>query len=369
MKKLITLLKHGRIPVIFAMALISQTPAFAQTSSTQGPNEYMKVSLYQVASDGSVTLADGNLTNYNDNFTDGLGDDALKMSNFGENFGIIREGTRLAIEQRKKIIIYDTTFFCMWNMQQRNYRLAISNKNLEHPGLLGYLEDAFLRTSTSLNLNDINNIDFSVTSDAASYAIDRFRVVFKNPLLMPLPTTFTSITAEVSGQMIVVQWSVDNEHAMQEYIIEHSTDGVSFSALQSVQPFNAGGSQTYISNDAVSRRGENFYRIKAIQINGNVQYSSIVKISLKTPVRDFVIYPNPVLNRQMNILFPGEVMGKYNLQLYSSNGTMIPLGVVQVNAAQSIQTVLLPKTVAPGIYRIKIISPDNTISVKAINVL
>lgn len=369
MKKLKTLLNHGRILVIIAMALIIQISTFAQSSSTQGPNEYMKVSLYQVASDGSVVLSDGNLTNYNDNFNDGLGDDALKMSNFGENFGIIREGTRLAIEQRKKIIIHDTTFFCMWNMQQRNYKLVISNKNLEHPGLIGFLEDAFLRTSTSLNLNDVNNIDFSVTSDAASYAIDRFKVVFKNPLLMPLPTTFTSFTADVNSTMIVLQWTVENENAIQEYIIEHSTDGISFSALQSVQPFNAGGTQSYISNDAVSRRGDNFYRIKAIHINGSVQYSSIIKVILKTPVRDFVIYPNPVLNRQMNILFPGQVMGKYSLQLYSSNGTMIPLGTVQVNVAQSIQTVLLPKTVAPGIYRIKIISPDNTITVKAINVL
>jgi hypothetical protein len=40
-----------------------------------------------------------------------------------------------------------------------------------------------------------------------------------------------------------------------------------------------------------------------------------------------------------------------------------------VNSTQTIQVVQLPKTLAPGIYRLRIITPDSTSVVKTINVL
>ena len=46
---------------------------------------------------------DGNMTNFHDIFSNAVGnDDALKLSNSGENFGLLRDGRRLAVEQRKK---------------------------------------------------------------------------------------------------------------------------------------------------------------------------------------------------------------------------------------------------------------------------
>ncbi len=370
MKKLTTLKKHGKLLLMAVTVLAAQLPANAQSPTPQAPPESMKASLYLLNTDGSTVLADGNLTNYDDIYLDGLGDDAVKMNNFGENFGILRENTKLSIEQRKKVNITDTTFFCMWNMSKRDYQIAITTQNLNHPELTAVLMDAYLQTSTELLLNGINTINFVVNNDEASYAIDRFKIIYSKPTVTPpLVTTFSGFTVQLIGSAVALHWTVENENAMAEYKVLHSYDGVTFNEIQSVQPLNQGGSKSYNTNDANVLRGDHYYRIKGVGSNGNTQYTSILKVTIGGSVKDISIYPNPVVNRQLSILFPGQVSGKYNVILYSSNGAVQPMGYIEVNMQQMVQTMTLPKNIAPGIYRLKFIGPDNTITIKTINVL
>ncbi len=369
MKKLTTLKKHGKKWLIAGISLVTSFSTQAQNSGNQGLDESMRATLYYLNDDGSTRVADGNLTNYDDIFTDGIGDDAIKMNNFGENFGILREGTRLAIEQRKKINVKDTTFFCMWGMQARNYRLIIANKNLEHPGLLGSLVDSYLNTSRSLELNADNVIDFSVSSDPASYAIDRFKVIFINPTLLPAPMSFSAFEAVTQGQGVHLQWTVESEHDIANYQVEHANDGINFNSIQTVTAISSGGSRSYNADDLASRRGDNYYRIKSTSRTGDVQYTAIKKIVIGTPATEMLIYPNPVVDKRLNILFPVQMGGKYSFVLYASNGVVQPLGSLQVPAGQNIQTLLLPRGTATGIYRLRIISPDNKVIIKTINVL
>lgn len=368
MKKLTTLQKHGKTLISGVLLLITALQSGAQNTSQQGLEESLTANLYHLETNGTTRLVDGNLTNYDDVFTNGLADDAIKMNNFGENFGILRAGTRLAIEQRKKVNVKDTAFFCMWNMLQRQYRLIVSPKNLEHPGLLGSLEDAFTGSKTALFLNGDNTYDFNVTSDPASYALDRFRVVFRNRALMPTPTIGV-FNVEITGASIHLQWVVEHESEIVDYNIEHSTDRNHFSSIQIVAPENAGGSKTYNATDLVTRKADNYYRIKATTLEGKIIYSSIQKVSIASPVSEMIVYPNPVADRKLNLILPAGAEGKYSLMLYTVNGNMIPLSSIQAGSGQSVQIINLPKTVAPGVYRLKIISPANTITVKTINVL
>jgi len=339
--------------------------SFAQSS----PQESMRVSLYQLNSNGSTNLADGNLTNYNDTYLNDLSDDAIKMNNFGENFGILRDNTRLAIELRKKIPGADTSVFCMWNMQQRSYRILLTTYNLEHPGLQGYFEDSYLNTSTPIQLNSINTFDFSVNATAASYLLNRFRVVFKNPTYVALATNFTTFNGKMTGADVQLLWTVDRETSMKEYVVEHSVDRINFNAIKTVQPSNAAGTKSYTSLFVENYRGDNFYRIKGTSLFGETMYSSILKLNSGKPLQEILVYPNPIVDRKINIFFPGLVVGKYSFQLYSSNGIAQALPPIQINQGSSVQSVQLPKTISAGVYRIKIVAPDNTVIIKTINVL
>jgi hypothetical protein len=368
-KTLFTIPEKPKLATLMLASLFLGFHSFGQVPSPvpSGLSESMRVNLYQLSSGGTTTLADGNLTNYNDAYSNGLDDDAPKMNNFGENFSIMRSGTRLAIEQRMLINYTDTTFFNMWNMGQRSYRLVIITYNLEHPGLLGFLEDAFLGTSTPLLLNSTNTYDFSVNSSAGSNAIGRFRIIFRNPSLAPLAATFTSFTGKLNGKKVDLLWNINNEVAMREYVVERSFNRVNYTSIQSLSPENSPGSKSYTSSDPGFVKGDNYYRIRAVGLNGEVSYSTILKISTGNAT-EINVYPNPVIAKKLNISITGALAGRYQMSLYNSAGTAMPLNRIESSGGSLNQSVKLPATLAPGIYRLRVIAPDQSETIKTISV-
>jgi len=365
-----TLTKNWKLLLLFALSITTIEQTFAQSpSASPTPQETMRATLYQLNTNGTTNLADGNLTNYNDSYSNGTTDDALKLSNFGENFGILRNTSRLSIEQRQRIYAADTTFFYMWNMQVRSYRLIVTTYNLEHPGLIGFFEDAFLHTSTPMLLNSQNIFNFDVNSTAGSYAPDRFRIVFKNPSLSTLATLFTGFNGRLVNNKIELNWSVNNETGMRDYTLERSFDRIRFSSIYNALATNSGSLRSYQSIDGSFFKGDNYYRVKATGLAGDIQYSSILKINGGGKNQEVLIYPNPVADKKLNILLTAKISGKYIVNLYTSTGSLIPLTPIQMSIGLNSKIVELPASIAPGVYILRITSPENETSIKTINVL
>ena len=339
------------------------------TLSTSSLQESMRVSLYQLSSTGNITLADGNLTNYDNSYSNGTNDDALKMNNFNENFAILRYSVNLAIEQRQKIVDSDTTFFLMWNMQLRNYRLIIIANNLEHPGLQGFFIDSYLNTSTPLGLNSQNIIDFSVNSDASSYNPQRFKIVFKNPTLTPLATLFNNFSGNLNGSKIELSWNVNNNSSIETFSLEHSIDRVHFTNILQSIPSNNMTTTTYNASDANYNKGDNFYRVRAVGSSGSAQYSQILKINGNGKDEEFTIYPNPITGNKINLFFTAKKNEIYKLAIYNNKGMSIQLNSIRVSKGQNIQTIELPSFLPKGNYFLKITTAENSLALKQITVL
>ena len=366
MKSFITHILSWFLSIILCFSFGS---VWSQLPDGSVSTESMKVTLYHLNADGTTPIIDGNLTLYDNSFSNSLEDDAIKMTNFGENFGIARLSTNLSIEQRLKIDAIDTTFFSMWNVSVRNYRVTISNTNMNHPGLLAFFEDSYLNTSTPLLLNGINTIDFSVNSNAASYQINRFRIVFRNPALIALPTKFISFNAIKKPTSILLNWNVDNESSMNTYQVERSTDGVHFNVINTVDARNIPGIIKYESTDATYSDGENYYRIRGIELSGASYLSAIVKISAVQKNSSYLVYPNPVTNRKIHVQFMSDKSGTYRIQLISTDGKIIPLSNVESTKGRNIMSIPIQARLMPGIYKLRIIDPVGNVNTQNIHIL
>lgn len=65
-------------------------------------------------------MADGNIVVFDKIFRDAIdGNDALKLTNGGENFGLKRDGKLLAIEARASVVATDMLFYNMTNLRQQ----------------------------------------------------------------------------------------------------------------------------------------------------------------------------------------------------------------------------------------------------------
>lgn len=354
MKKFSTLF----LVVLFVWMNASSLPEgnpFAFYSPTSA--EEIRSSLYVVGADATTTLLDGDLTQYNPAFSNAVdGMDARKMSNFSENLGMERESTTLVIERRHTIEASDTIFYKLWNVHQRSYQFEFVTTNLNHPGLNGYLEDTYLKTSTPVNLNGTSTISFSVNSDPASADIYRFRLVFTTAATAALPLTFTSARAYEQNNNITVDWKTENEQNIKKYEIEKSYDGKLFNYITEMNP-NKALVNSYTWTDINTAAGYNYYRIQGTDLNGEITYSEVVKVFKEKTSKAISVFPNPITNNTIHLKLENQPAGIYVVRLINNNGQPVMVKQIQHSGGSSTEIIRPNQNISKGVYQLEITGP------------
>lgn len=337
-------------------------------AQTQTLTEYMRANLY-VLQNGSPVLIDGNLTHYhstNSNNVDFY--DAWKMTNPGENFGIIREGVTLAVERRKIFTMTDTTYFRMWNLRQQSYFIEFISSNLNHPNVSGFVVDKYLDRRYPVNCNGTTRVSFNITSDPRSADQTRFKVIyrFNNPSV-PVKNITLRLLPQ-TGNSTRIDWDITRELYMESYEVQKSPNGIDFESIDLIVPQNEGIDMTYSFLDK-NCLDETYYRIKGTVMSGEIIYSGIVRMKPVAPVNEIAVYPNPVINKEAQIYMNEPQTGLYRIMLIGAGGDIRMRTAIQVKEGQSLNKVNLPSGTNPGIYLLQIISPDNKRVTKTISVL
>ncbi len=305
--------------------------------------------LYNMST-GEADIADGNVVVFSADYSNAIDEnDAIKATNFGDNFGLLRNGLPYVVEAREPVTENDTIFFNMRKIKQQPYRLEFIVENFDN-SFTGFLEDKYLNSSTPINMAGTTTVDFSVTSDVASSAADRFRIVFKN--LHPLPVTFTSITAVKNNNGNEVQWKVENEININAYEVERSIDGVNFTKVGAVA---AGNNLVYNWFDAYPVNGDNFYRIKSITNRGSVEYSRIVKVSAVKGRTGYTVYPNPSTDGSFGLQMSNLSAGLYTVKITNGNGQLIWKQSVNHPGGTSTNAINPSSQLGSGNYQVEVI--------------
>ena len=166
---------------------------------------------------------------------------------------------------------------------------------------------------------------------------------------------FGEISASVNNGLVTVQWHTYLEENMDKYVIESSADGVSFGFKNATPAYNNGSlSNLYSFTDALPFNGASYYRIKAISKSGVVTYSPIVTItSNRKAIAGINVYPNPVVNKVLNLSSNNLPAGKYSLQLINNSGQVVLNRTLSVQEnASSIFSISLPESLATGMYHL-----------------
>ncbi len=305
-------------------------------------------------------VADGNVVAFDPAFSNAFdADDAVKIDNATESFGITSNTKQLMLEARSPVISTDTIFYSIGNLHIQSYQLRFAPENLATPGLSVWLVDQFTGIRTTINLADTSLFGFDVTADPASKAAGRFYIVFKQTGIVPV--TFVGISAiRNSNGTVDVKWKVENETAIDHYEIERSGSGQNFGSIESAAAIaNNGGNAQYGYTDGKALKGDNFYRIRSVGMAGNINYSAIVKVGDTRTTPSISIYPNPVVDKTLNISFVNQPAGIYNLQLSNKLGQVVYKSSVEINSSSMTRSFVLGNEIAPGIYQLVLSSQKN----------
>ncbi|HMJ45890.1 MAG TPA: T9SS type A sorting domain-containing protein, partial [Ferruginibacter sp.] len=315
---------------------------------------YLRTSLFTATG----ILADGNAAVFGDGFSNTVdADDALKMMNSGENFGLNRAGKNLAIEARPEITGTDSLFFFMTNIKQQGYQLVFAPENMD-PARIAFLADNFTGLQTPLSLTDSSIIPFTVTADPLSSANNRFRILF--PTLAPVPVLITRIAARrINDKSIRVEWAVENEINISGYSLEHSLNGIDYSAIATIPAIhNPAGNGLYAYTDMRAGNATNYYRVKVIEPGARELYSATVKVLPLQSIPGIMVYPNPVAGKKMSVQFSNMPAGNYTLELSNGLGQVVYRGNARISNTAEACIISLDNNIQAGNYQLRINAGD-----------
>jgi hypothetical protein len=317
------------------------------------------IDMYIKNTDGSKYLMDGVAALYNTGFNDIVDEqDASKISTFtgGERISILRGSEVLSVERRQTM---DTVFLRINRLNTEPHQLAIAYSNAvgAYPA---YLQDKYLGKDTALTLNGTTYYDFSTTADVASGDTDRFRIVFRPTVV--LPVKYSLVRASEHSSAIAVDWKVENGGDTREYVIEHSTDGITFTKAGSVAGTGM-SSSVYSWLDAAPAGGNNYYRIQSIGIDGSAAgYSQVVMVRGGDKTSAVKVVSTIIKNNSIGLQFTNQQAGIYHVNLYNSLGQNVYKTMLTGYGESWGETLALKNNLAKGIYNLEIISPDKKIT-------
>ncbi|MEO8721500.1 MAG: hypothetical protein ABI372_10380 [Ginsengibacter sp.] len=301
-------------------------------------------------------IADGNAVAFDHEFSDKIDEkDVLKIYNNGENFSIKSNQSILSVEAKDNIKAIDTIFYDLHNLLKREYKFIFNPENFQED-LSATLTDQYLHDEKPISLKDSTVIIFSVTSDDASKKPDRFFLTFKR--LAANANIIFSVKAYLENKNIRLMWTFENGKNIKEHQVEHSADGIQFSTIKVYTSNDSSNQYSFLDNHPLN--GANFYRIKAVKLNGMIEYSEIQKIIMSNLLTGIRAVLNPIKNDRINLEFINQAGGKYRLYLFNSIGQKLFSTEINYAGGNGIQSIYFKKETPVGIYKLEIFKPDDS---------
>jgi hypothetical protein len=171
--------------------------------------------------------------------------------------------------------------------------------------------------------------------------------------LNTLPVKLLYFTAIGDGNKVRLNWNVKDEQEVARYEVEESTNGTSFSRLNTVNSLQR-AAWLYTDYDFAPVDGWNYYRLKIFDIQGKFTYSDIRKVKFSKGLEQVKLFPVPAVDN-LTVQLPSSYVSTSTLQLFSIDGKFIStLRPSSTNVQINVQPL------AKGTYVIRIIKTDGT---------
>lgn len=150
-----------------------------------------------------------------------------------------------------------------------------------------------------------------------------------------LPVNFLQFTATKANEALVnLSWKVNTAINVKSYIVEVSEDAEKWNTLETfaAKTGQTGGEQVYTSLHHISGTNTKqllYYRIKAVDNNGQLKYSEVRVIYFSTEFSLEKVYPNPFKD-MVNFDLMSDASGQALIQLHDLSGREVSRSIMPV---------------------------------------
>ena len=186
-----------------------------------------------------------------------------------------------------------------------------------------------------------------------------------NGLTNPLPITLTVFNGKAIGYDALLSWTTASELNSKGFELERSIDGKQFEFVTFVK--SAGNSHiknsyNYSDVNALNLNNTIYYRLKMVDMDGEFEYSTVVKVSANTLTEDVVaVYPNP-FNNNCNVSITSTKDGAATIEVYDLQGRKMLDQTTTITNGTTIVNINESNSLNAGVYMVRIIA-NGTVSV------
>lgn len=228
----------------------------------------------------------------------------------------------------------------------------------------------FTASNSYVSSFTVNYGMITTTTSSATRQFSLYMKGFAIPNQVTLPVELVSFSANFNSSKVDLKWATAMEKNVSHFVIEKSTDGVTYNDLSVVFAFgNSDQLRNYNFTDKninPAQPGVIYYRLRSVDIDEKSTLSEVrvIRIAKSNEKAITVLaYPNPVSN-ELRITIPNSWQGKkVSYELFDHNGR----NIIKSAPGNSSQTETLNvSSLAPGMYVVKVSCGNETSSQKIV---
>jgi hypothetical protein len=147
-----------------------------------------------------------------------------------------------------------------------------------------------------------------------------------------LPVNISRFSASLTGESVTVNWASNSEKDLSHYDIERSANGIDFSSVGITKAQQQANEVSYSFTDNHPLKSNAYYRLRAVDLDGQFTYSGTVALSYKKTGK-IQVYPNP-LPRGQFLTISNTGGEDIIIRIYSPTGILLQSAGTNKNIIQ-----------------------------------
>lgn len=168
-----------------------------------------------------------------------------------------------------------------------------------------------------------------------------------------LPAIWLGFTAQEINGNALLNWKTSDEINVDRYTVEHSFNGVSFSAVGTVAANNNSGVNNYSFTHTGLTPGIHYYRIRRTDLDGKSEYTAIKTINVTVNGANVQVRPNPVVGSTLTLAITTAQNTKSMVQVMAVDGKVMMQQSVSLGSGTSLVNLDINRVPA-GVYMVQV---------------
>ena len=137
-----------------------------------------------------------------------------------------------------------------------------------------------------------------------------------------LPVVFKDFKVFDGEKGNELKWSVSDQVNVDRYEVEYSTNASNFKTIGIVNAISGAGQITYTYLHAIRNDVKGYYRIKTVDMDGQLTYSNIEEVKAESMIVKLTASPNPTTGF-FKITVPSTMQSAFRMHIYDAAGRLV----------------------------------------------